>query len=77
MSEIKIGRMVLSMCQTNCYFLYRDGEKDCIVIDPADKGNQIYGTLQKNGFCVIWKALLIICTCQQLQNGPMVLVKML
>lgn len=52
MSEIKIGRMVLSMCQTNCYFLYRDGEKDCIVIDPADKGNQIYGTLQKNGFYV-------------------------
>ncbi len=48
--EIKIGRMVLSMCQTNCYFLYRDGEKDAIVVDPADKGANIYSALQKNGF---------------------------
>lgn len=52
MSEIKIGRMVLSMCQTNCYFLYRDGEKECVVIDPADNGAQVYGALNKNGFRV-------------------------
>lgn len=52
MAEIKIGRMVLGMCQTNCYFLYRDGEHDAIVVDPADKGNNIYSVLQKNGFRV-------------------------
>lgn len=52
MSEIKIGRMVLSMCQTNCYFLYRDGEKDAIVVDPADQGVSIYSALQRNGFRV-------------------------
>lgn len=52
MSEIKIGRMVLGVCQTNCYFLYRDGEHDAIVVDPADKGANIYGALQKNGFRV-------------------------
>ena len=52
MGEIKIGRMVLSVCQTNCYFLYRDGEQDAIVVDPADKGNQIYSALQRNGFRV-------------------------
>lgn len=52
MAEIKIGRMVLSMCQTNCYFLYRDGEKNAIVVDPADKGNNIYSALNKNGFRV-------------------------
>ncbi len=52
MNEIKIGRMVLSMCQTNCYFLYREDEKKAIVIDPADKGDNIYTALTKNGFCV-------------------------
>ena len=50
MAQIKIGRMVLGVCQTNCYFLYREGEKDCIVVDPADKGGDIYRALQKNGF---------------------------
>ncbi len=53
MSEIKIGRMVLSVCQTNCYFLYREGEKEVIVVDPADKGDNIYGALQKNGFQIM------------------------
>lgn len=52
MGEIKIGRMVLGVCQTNCYFLYRDGEQDAIVVDPADKGANIYAALQKNGFRV-------------------------
>ena len=52
MADIKIGRMVLSMCQTNCYFLYRDGEKDAIVVDPADQGVSIYSALQRNGFRV-------------------------
>lgn len=53
MAEIKIGRMVLGVCQTNCYFLYRDGEQDCIVVDPADQGVSIYSALQKNGFRVV------------------------
>ncbi len=52
MSEIKIGKMVLGVCQTNCYFLYRDGEQECIVIDPADQGASIYNALRKNGFRV-------------------------
>ena len=52
MAEIKIGRMVLGVCQTNCYFLYRDGTQDAVVVDPADKGANIYAALQKNGFRV-------------------------
>ncbi len=52
MSDLKIGRMVIGVCQTNCYFLYRDGEQDAIVVDPADKGANIYSALQKNGFRV-------------------------
>ena len=26
MAEIKIGRMVLGSCQTNCYFIYQEDE---------------------------------------------------
>lgn len=52
MSEIKIGRMILGVCQTNCYFLYREGAQECIVADPGDKGAGIYDALRKNGFRV-------------------------
>ena len=52
MGDIKIGRMVLSMCQTNCYFLYREDTKNCILIDPADQGAQIYNALTRNGFAI-------------------------
>lgn len=54
MGELKIGRMVLGVCQTNCYFLYREGAKEVIVIDPADYGSKIYESLvQKNGFRIM------------------------
>ncbi len=52
MAEIKIGRMVLGTCSTNCYFVYREDTKKAVVIDPADNGAQIYGALEKNGFSV-------------------------
>lgn len=52
MREIKIGRMVLGTCSTNTYFVYREGSQDVVVIDPADYGEHIYESLQKNGFQV-------------------------
>ena len=52
MAEIKIGRMVMGAYQTNCYFLYRDGGKDAVVIDPGDRGANIYNALRRNGFTV-------------------------
>lgn len=57
MSDIKIGRMVMGAYQTNCYFLYRDKSQDVIVIDPGDKGANIYNALRRNGFTV--KAILL------------------
>lgn len=57
MGEIKIGRIVLGAAQTNCYFLYRADVGDCIVVDPADQGGNIYKALEKNGFQV--KAILL------------------
>lgn len=52
MAELKIGRICLGMCQTNCYFLYREGQSNVIFIDPADNGKYIYDKLQENGFNV-------------------------
>ncbi|TCL56014.1 glyoxylase-like metal-dependent hydrolase (beta-lactamase superfamily II) [Kineothrix alysoides] len=52
MANLKIGRMVLGICQTNCYFVYREGCVDVIFIDPADSGDYIYESLKEKGFQV-------------------------
>lgn len=52
MGDLKIGRLMMGICQTNCYFVYREGSKEVIFFDPADKGEYIYETLGKNGFQV-------------------------
>lgn len=57
MGNLKIGRMVIGSVQTNCYFLYREGTQEVIVVDPADKGEMIFGKLAENGFSV--KAILL------------------
>lgn len=52
MKELKIGRIVLGMCQTNCYFVYEEGSNRVIVFDPADKGDYIFNGLKEKGFTV-------------------------
>ncbi|MCM1262792.1 MAG: MBL fold metallo-hydrolase [Butyrivibrio sp.] len=52
MANLKIGRLMMGICQTNCYFVYREGTKDVIFFDPADKGDYIYDTLKEKGFNV-------------------------
>lgn len=52
MSDLKVGRLMLGICQTNCYFVYQEGEKDVIFFDPADKGDYIYEALKEKGFQV-------------------------
>ncbi len=52
MAQLKIGRMVLGVYATNCYFLYNEGSGDAVVVDPADKGDRIYEALKEKGFCV-------------------------
>lgn len=49
MGELKIGRIVLGTVSTNTYFVYREGSDECIVIDPADYGRQLFANLKKNG----------------------------
>ena len=50
MAEIKIGRMTMGMCQTNCYFLYREGCSEVMLFDPPTAGRQIYDKLKEKGF---------------------------
>lgn len=52
MADLKIGRIVLGVCQTNCYFVYEEGKSEVIVFDPADKGDYIYNGLTEKGFRV-------------------------
>lgn len=52
MSDIKIGRMTLGVCATNCYFLYREGSSEIIFVDPADRGADIYEALKKKGLTI-------------------------
>ena len=52
MADIKIGRLMLGICQTNCYFVYREGSNDVIFFDPADKGDYIYETLREKNLNV-------------------------
>ena len=42
MGNLKVGRLMLGICQTNCYFVYQEGKKAIIYFDPADKGDYIY-----------------------------------
>ena len=50
MSNIKVGRMILGMVETNCYFVYDDDTKETVVIDPAKNG--LYDKLSANGLKV-------------------------
>ncbi len=50
MGELKVGRMVLGMVGTNCYFVYDPETMEAVVIDPAKNG--LYEKLTANGLKV-------------------------
>jgi len=47
---LKIGRIVMGICSTNCYFLYEEGKNQVIFVDPADRGDVLYDKLTQAGF---------------------------
>ncbi len=51
MGEIKIGRVVLGMYSTNCYFVYRENGTEAIVVDAPDYGSSIYENLATHIQC--------------------------
>lgn len=50
MADIKIGKITLGICATNCYFLYEADKNKAIVVDPADAGEYIFSALKERGF---------------------------
>ena len=50
MSGLKVGKMVLGMVETNCYFVYDEETKNAVVIDPAKNG--LCERLAQNGISV-------------------------
>lgn len=58
MADIKIKRRVLSACQTNCYYVFREGAEEIVVIDPGDCGDIVYDDVTSLGFTKIAGILL-------------------
>lgn len=52
MANLKIGKLTMGSVQTNCYFVYREGEKDVLFFDPADRGDYLYEALKEKGFSI-------------------------
>lgn len=65
MDKLKIDKMILGMCATNCYFIHRESsenkdnkeKKEVVFIDPAEQGDKIYEVLNENGYEV--KAIIL------------------
>lgn len=52
MADLKIGKITLGACQTNCYFIYEEGKTEVLFFDPADKGDYIYQGLKDKGYTI-------------------------
>lgn len=52
MADLKIGKITMGMCQTNCYFVYEEGKTEVLFFDPADSGDYIYQGLKDKGFTI-------------------------
>ena len=61
MADIKIKRRILSACQTNCYYVFRDGSDEMVIIDPGDRGDIVYQDVKSLGCNKIAGILLSIC----------------
>ncbi|MCM1182859.1 MAG: MBL fold metallo-hydrolase [Roseburia sp.] len=50
MADLRVKRRVLSACQTNCYYVYREGADSIVVIDPGAQGDTVYADVKSLGF---------------------------
>ncbi len=50
MADLKVKTRVLSACQTNCYYVYREGADDIVIIDPGSNGEIVYDDIKGLGF---------------------------
>ena len=55
--SIVVGCLTLGMLENNTYFLHKEGEYDCIIIDPAKDGELFVTKLREKGLTI--KAILL------------------
>lgn len=55
--SIVVGCLSLGMLENNTYFLHKEGEYDCILIDPAKDGELFVTKLREKGLTI--KAILL------------------
>lgn len=58
MADLRVKRRVLGACQTNCYYVYREGADEIVIIDPGDNGDVVYSDAKGLGFGKIAGILL-------------------
>lgn len=46
---INLGKLVLGIVGTNCYYIYNESARQAIVVDPGDDGIKIYTHLKERG----------------------------
>lgn len=49
---MKIINLAVGQLQTNCYIVYSENTKDCIIIDPGDEAQRILSTVDENNLKV-------------------------
>lgn len=52
MADINVGCLTIGMLDNNTYFLHREGEYDCIIIDPARDGELFVTRLREKGLTI-------------------------
>lgn len=52
MAELQIGALMLGEGMTNGYFLYKEGSKDCIFVDPGAAGDKVVDRLKQEGLTI-------------------------
>lgn len=58
MAGLNVKRRMLGEVQTNCYYVYREGADEIVIIDPADSANTIFNDVKSLGFEKIAAILL-------------------
>ncbi|MBE5877343.1 MAG: MBL fold metallo-hydrolase [Lachnospiraceae bacterium] len=58
MGDIKIKIRRMTICVTNCYYVFREGSDEIVIVDPGEKGEVIYEDVKSLGISKVAGILL-------------------
>ncbi|MFN3967191.1 MAG: MBL fold metallo-hydrolase, partial [Endomicrobiia bacterium] len=50
---LKVHSITVGELQTNCYFIFEQSTKNCVIIDPGAEGEKIEQEIKKKGLNVV------------------------